>query len=235
MLRVINLQSGYGALSVIDGISLRVTQGEVIALLGGNGAGKSTLLKTIAGLLPPKEGRILLHGKEVTGRSAERMAGLGLTLVPEGRGLFPGMSVLENLRMGGYARKLSRRQLTEKLEQQYALFPVLAERRTEKAGNLSGGQQQMLALARALIGTPDILLLDEPSTGLAPLLVAEVFEKIQQLKQAGITILLAEQNVQQALQAADRAYVIENGRIVLSGAASELIASDEVKRAYLGI
>jgi len=235
MLRVINLQAGYGALTVIDGISLSVGQGEVVALLGGNGAGKSTLLKTIAGLLRPTEGRILLNGKNVYGWPAERLAGAGLTLVPEGRGLFPGMSVLENLRMGGYARELSRRQLAEKIEQMHTLFPVLAERPSERAGNLSGGQQQMLALARALVGSPDLLLLDEPSTGLAPLLVAEVFEKIAQLKASGLTILVAEQNVQLALQAADRAYVIENGRIVLSGPAAELMESDEVKKAYLGI
>ena len=155
--------------------------------------------------------------------------------MPEGRGLFPGMSVLENLRMGGYARRLPRQQFAEQLARMYALFPVLAERPQARAGLLSGGQQQMLALARALIGSPEILLLDEPSTGLAPLLVAEVFEKIAQLKAAGITILLAEQNVQLALRAADRAYVIENGRITLSGAARELMESDEVKRAYLGI
>ena len=235
MLRVINLQAGYGALTVIDGISLRVEPGEVIALLGGNGAGKSTLLKTIAGLILPKEGRILLKGKPVTGWPAERLAAAGLTLVPEGRGLFPGMSVLENLRLGGYARRLSGRRLAEQVAQMYELFPALAERPGTRAGHLSGGQQQMLALAKALIGSPNILLLDEPSTGLAPLLVAEVFTRIAQLKAAGITILIAEQNVQLALQAADRAYVIENGRIVLSGSASELMESDEVKRAYLGI
>ena len=203
--------------------------------MGGNGAGKSTLLKTIAGLITPREGRILLHGKPVVGWPAERIAAAGLTLVPEGRGLFPAMSVLENLRMGGYARRLSRRQFADKLAQIYTLFPVLAERPQAHAGHLSGGQQQMLALARALVGTPEILLLDEPSTGLAPLLVAEVFEKIAQLKAAGITILLAEQNVQLALRAADRGYVIENGRITLSGPASELMASEEVQRAYLGI
>lgn len=235
MLRVVNLRSGYGALSVIDGISLHVAQGEVIALLGGNGAGKSTLLKAIAGLLSPTEGRILLNGKEVTGKAAEVIAARGLTLVPEGRGLFPQMSVLDNLRMGGFARRLKGKALAGKITQACDLFPILTDRLRDRAGNLSGGQQQMLALAKALVGSPDILLLDEPSTGLAPLLVAEVFEKIHQLRQAGMTILLAEQNVQQALQAADRAYVIENGRIVLNGPAAELMESEEVKRAYLGV
>ncbi|MHB9130568.1 MAG: ABC transporter ATP-binding protein [Armatimonadota bacterium] len=230
-----NLRSGYGTLSVIDGISLHVAQGEVIALLGGNGAGKSTLLKTVAGLLSPTEGRILLSGKDITGKPAEQIAARGLTLVPEGRGLFPQMSVLDNLRMGGFARRLSGKALAENITRACDLFPILTDRLKDRAVNLSGGQQQMLALARALVGSPEILLLDEPSTGLAPLLVAEVFEKIHQLRQAGMTILLAEQNVQQALQAADRAYVIENGRIVLHGPAAELMESEDVKRAYLGV
>ncbi len=235
MLRVINLQSGYGALRVIDGISLHINPGEVVALLGANGAGKSTLLRTLAGLLPPREGRILLHGKNVTGWPAERLAAHRLTLVPEGRALFPRMSVRDNLRMGGYAGRLRGRKLADSLTRACELFPVLADRLDERAGNLSGGQQQMLALARALVGAPEILLLDEPSTGLAPILVAEVFEKVRQLKQAGITLLIAEQNMQLALQTADRAYVIENGRIVLQGTAAELLASDDVKRAYLGL
>ena len=210
-------------------------QGEVVALLGGNGAGKSTLLKTIAGLITPTAGRIALRDRNITGWPAEKIAAAGLSLVPEGRGLFPGMSVLDNLRMGGYASRLAGRKLSGRIEQAYEMFPVLAERLSDKAGNLSGGQQQMLAIARALVGSPDILLLDEPSTGLAPLLVAEVFEKIQQLKESGMTILLAEQNVQMALETADRAYVIENGKVVFNGPASELMESDEVKRAYLGI
>jgi branched-chain amino acid transport system ATP-binding protein len=235
MLRTINLKSGYGALTVIDGISLHVDQGEVVALLGGNGAGKSTLLRTIAGLITPTEGRVQLSGKNIAGRSAEKIASAGITLVPEGRGLFPGMTVLDNLRMGGYARRLKGRKLAGRIRESIDLFPALADRLSARAGNLSGGQQQMVAIARALVGSPDILLLDEPSTGLAPLLVAEVFEKIQQLKAAGMTILLAEQNVQQALTTADRAYVIENGRIALDGPASELMESEAVKRAYLGI
>jgi branched-chain amino acid transport system ATP-binding protein len=235
MLRVTNLRSGYGALSVLDGLSLRVEAGEVVALLGANGAGKTTLLKTIAGLITPREGRILLKGKAVSGWSAERIAAAGLTLVPEGRGLFPQMSVLDNLRMGGYARRLRGRELQGRVALCCELFPVLSDRLVARAGDLSGGQQQMLALARALVGAPDLLLLDEPTAGLAPRLVAEVFAKVAQLKQSGVTLLLAAQNVQQALQVADRAYVLENGRIVLTGAGSELMDSEEVQRAYLGI
>jgi branched-chain amino acid transport system ATP-binding protein len=235
MLRVTNLRSGYGALIVLDAISLRVEAGEVVALLGANGAGKTTLLKTIAGLITPREGRILLKGKAVSGWSAERIAAAGLTLVPEGRGLFPQMSVLDNLRMGGYARRLRGRELQGRVARSCELFPVLSDRLVARAGDLSGGQQQMLALARALVGGPDLLLLDEPTAGLAPLLVAEVFAKVAQLKQAGVTLLLAAQNVQQALQVADRAYVLENGRIVLTGTGAELMDSEEVQRAYLGI
>jgi branched-chain amino acid transport system ATP-binding protein len=235
MLRVINLQSGYGGLMAIDGISMRVGPGEVVALLGGNGAGKRTLLRTIAGLITPREGRVLLKGRGVAGWPAERLARFGLALVPEGRGLFPGMSVLDNLRMGGYPGRLKGRKLQGRIDQACGLFPVLAERLSEKAANLSGGQQQMLAIGRALVSAPDLLLLDEPSTGLAPLLVAEVFARIGQLKESGVTILVAEQNVQQALQVADRAYVLENGRISLEGRSSDLAESEEVRRSYLGI
>jgi branched-chain amino acid transport system ATP-binding protein len=235
MLKTVSLRSGYGSLTVIDGISMHVDKGEVIALLGGNGAGKSTFLKTIAGLISPMEGRIFLNGQNITGWPAEKVAPARLSLVPEGRGLFPGMSVLDNIRMGGYAAKLSGRKLAGKIKQTFELFPVLTDRLSDKAGNLSGGQQQMLAIARALVGSPNILLLDEPSTGLAPILVAEVFEKINQLRSTGMTILVAEQNVQQALQTADRAYVIENGKVVLDGPASELMESEEVRKAYLGI
>lgn len=234
MLRMAGLRSGYGDLMVIQGVSLHVDEGEVVAILGANGAGKSTLLRTTAGLISPKEGRILLRGKSIAGHPAERTACEGLSFVPEGRGLFPGMSVLDNLRMGGYPRKLRGAKLAGAISRTFELFPALSERLTDKAGNLSGGQQQMLAIAKALVSSPDILLLDEPSTGLAPLLVAEVFEKIEQLKQAGMTILLAEQNVQQALEVADRAYVLENGRIVLDGPAAEVMQSEDVKKAYLG-
>jgi branched-chain amino acid transport system ATP-binding protein len=235
MLRMINIESGYEDLMVLHGVSLRVNPGEVVAILGANGAGKSTLQKTAAGLLSPREGRVLLNGKSIAGWPAERIASMGLAFVPEGRGLFPGMSILDNLRMGGYARRLRGSKLSGAIDRTFDLFPALKDRLVDRAGNLSGGQQQMLALAKALIGSPDILLLDEPSTGLAPLLVAEVFEKVKQLKESGMTILLAEQNVQQALEVADRAYVLENGRIVLEGPSAVVMESEDVKRAYLGI
>jgi branched-chain amino acid transport system ATP-binding protein len=235
MLKVVHLCCGYGSLRVVQGVSLHVSKGEVIALVGANGSGKSTLLKTIAGLIPPFEGRVLLKGKEMAGQPAERIAAAGLTLLPEGRGLFPGMSVLENLRMGGYARRLSRRAEAERLEMVCSDFPALREKLAQKAGSLSGGQQQMLALARAMVGAPEVLLLDEPSTGLAPMVAAEVFMKIKVLKQAGVTIIMAEQNVSRALEIADRAYVMKTGRLVMEGPADEVSRSDEVKRAYLGM
>ncbi len=235
LLKVVHLISGYGSLRVIDGVSLRACPGEVIALVGGNGSGKSTLLKTIAGLLTPAEGRVLLKGREMAGRSANRIAAAGLTLVPEGRGLFPGMSVLENLRMGGYARRLRGRGLVRRIEAVCAGFPALVPKLAQSAGSLSGGQQQMLALARALVGEPEVLLLDEPSTGLAPLLVDEVFRKIKDLKQAGLALILAEQHVSRALEAADRAYVMRTGRVVMEGPASDVARSDEVRKAYLGV
>jgi branched-chain amino acid transport system ATP-binding protein len=235
MLKVVHLACGYGSVRVVHGVSLHVSKGEVIALVGANGSGKSTLLKTIAGLLPPLEGRILLKGKEMAGQPAERIAAAGLTLLPEGRGLFPGMSVLDNLRLGGFARRLSRRAEAERLEMVCSDFPALREKLAQKAGSLSGGQQQMLALARAMVGAPEVLLLDEPSTGLAPMVVAEVFTKIKVLKQAGVTIILAEQNVSRALELADRAYVMKTGRVVMEGPADEVSGADEVQRAYLGM
>jgi branched-chain amino acid transport system ATP-binding protein len=233
-LRIVNLCCGYGLLRVVQGVSLHVAKGEVIALVGANGSGKSTLLKSIAGLIPPFEGRVLFKGKNLAGQSAERIAAAGLTLLPEGRGLFPGMSVLENLRLGGYALGLSRRAEADRIEAVCAEFPALREKLAQKASSLSGGQQQMLALARAMVGRPEALLLDEPSTGLAPLVVVEVFAKIQELKQAGVTIILAEQNVAQALEIADRAYVMQTGRVVIEGAAREVAGSQQVRQAYLG-
>lgn len=220
---------------VVDGVSLRVHPGEAIALVGVNGSGKSTLLKTIAGLVPAAEGRVLLAGRDVARQPAHRVAAAGCTLVPEGRGLFPGLSVLDNLRIGGYARRLAGRQLARRVERAAGFFPALQNRLGQPAGTLSGGQQQMLALARALVGEPQLLLLDEPSTGLAPLVVREIFEKIRGLKQAGVSLMLAEQNVQEALRLADRAYVMQTGRIVLEGPAAELARSGEVQKAYLGM
>lgn len=234
MLKVIHLCSGYGPLRVLHGISMNVQKGEIVALLGANGAGKSTLLKTIAGLEPPQEGRIQLEDRDLAGWPAHRIAAQGLALVPEGRGLFPGMSVLENLRMGGYAQKIRGAEMARRVDEACERFPDLKAKLQERAGSLSGGQQQMLALARALTGSPRVLLLDEPSTGLAPLLVAAMFEQIRQLKESGLAIVLAEQNVQGALRVADRAYVLKNGRVVMNGPARDLMDSDEVRQTYLG-
>lgn len=235
MLRAINLSAGYGKLTVIKSVSLSVKQNEVVALVGGNGAGKSTLLRSIAGLVRISEGRVLLKEQSIAGKPAEKISRLGLALVPEGRALFAGMTIYENLRIGANAHRVSGAEFESRLDNVYELFPVLKERLKSRAGELSGGQQQMLALGRALMSAPDILLLDEPSTGLAPVLVAELFEKIQALKEAGMTILLAEQNVHKALDIADRGYVIENGRIVLEDTGEALKSSERVQKAYLGI
>ncbi len=234
MLKVVHLCAGYGSLRVIDGLSLNVKPGEVVTLVGANGAGKSTLLKSVAGLLPPFEGRVLLHGRDIAGQPANRVAELGVTLVPEGRGLFPGMTVRENLEMGGYARRLSKRALDARINEVCGHFPALPERFAQRAGSLSGGQQQMVALARALVGEPALLLLDEPTTGLAPALVAEVFAQIRRLKAAGLAVILAEQNVRQALEVADRAYVMQTGRVIMEGPAERIAQSNEVQKAYLG-
>jgi branched-chain amino acid transport system ATP-binding protein len=234
VLKVVNLSAGYGKLRVIKGISLSVAPGEVVALIGGNGAGKSTLLRTIAGLVSPSEGRIFLRGENVAGRPAEKIARKGLALVPESRSLFATMTVLENLKVGANASR-DRVSFKDHLGAVYELFPVLAQRASSRAGELSGGQQQMLAIGRALMSAPDILLLDEPSTGLAPVLVTELFERIATLKKGGMTILIAEQNVQKALDVADKGYVIENGRIVLEDTGEALKCSERVQKAYLGI
>lgn len=234
MLKVVNLRAGYGPLQAVNGVSLRVQPGEIVALIGANGSGKSTLLKAIAGGIAPSEGRVLLRDQSVAGLPADRLAGRGLILVPEGRALFPGMSVLDNLRMGGYPKRLRGQKLASRIEEMCVRFPALREKLRQRAGELSGGQRQMLAIARALISEPGILLLDEPTTGLAPLLIAEIFACIRQLQQAGIAILLAEQNVQGTLRVANRAYVMQTGRIVLDGSAAELLNSEEIQKAYLG-
>lgn len=235
MLKVVNLSAGYGKLTVVNAVSLNVQPNEVVALVGGNGAGKSTLLRSIAGLVNVSQGRVFLNGTDIAGRPAQKVARLGMVLVPEGRALFPGMSVLENLQVGINARPGQPAEVQSRFESVYELFPVLKDRLKSKSGELSGGQQQMLALGRALMSVPDILLLDEPSTGLAPVLVAELFEKIRTLKSGGMTILLAEQNVHMALDVADRGYVIENGRIVLEDTGAALKCSERVQKAYLGI
>jgi branched-chain amino acid transport system ATP-binding protein len=234
MLKGVHLTSGYGSLQVLRGVSVHAGEGEIVALVGTNGSGKSTLLKTLAGLINPAEGRLFYRGRDVSRWPAERLALEGVALVPEGRGLFPEMSVLDNLKMGLYGRKCGAGEWKNRLEKVCGDFPIVGEKLGQRAGSLSGGQQQSLALARALIGEPRVLLLDEPSTGLAPKLAAEIFTLILKLKAEGKTIILAEQHVREALRAADRAYVMKTGRIVLDGPASQLLESDEIKKAYLG-
>ncbi len=235
MLKCVNLSSGYGKLQVVKSVSMNVQKNEVVAMIGGNGAGKSTFLKTIAGVIRPTEGHVFLESLPIKVKRPEQMVRLGIVLVPENRGLFPGMTITENLKMGANAAFTSKKSFAERLDGVYTLFGELKNRTTAKAGELSGGQQQMLAVGKALMSDPKLLVLDEPSTGLAPILVQELFAKIATLKDSGMTILLAEQNVQTALDVADRAYVIENGRIVLDGDSEELKCSSEVQKAYLGI
>jgi branched-chain amino acid transport system ATP-binding protein len=233
MLAVEDLVTAYGHVVALKGVSLQVQEGEVVCLLGANGAGKSTLINTISGILRPRSGRVLFRGRDITGVKASRVAGLGVTEVPEGRGIFAQMTVHDNLLMGAHLRS-GAAEVERDLQAMYGRFPVLAERRRNKAGVLSGGEQQMLALARALMARPSLLLLDEPSMGLAPLMVKSVFDTVRQIAATGMTILLVEQNARLALQIADRAYVLENGELAMSGKADELLESDQVKQAYLG-
>jgi branched-chain amino acid transport system ATP-binding protein len=233
MLAVEDLVTAYGHVVALKGVSLQVQEGEVVCLLGANGAGKSTLINTISGILRPRSGRVLFRGRDITGVKASRVAGLGVTEVPEGRGIFAQMTVHDNLLMGAHLRS-DAAEVERDLQAMYGRFPVLAERRRNKAGVLSGGEQQMLALARALMARPSLLLLDEPSMGLAPLMVKSVFATVRQIAATGMTILLVEQNARLALQIADRAYVLENGELAMSGKADDLLESDEVRQAYLG-
>jgi len=233
MLKVNDINVYYGNIQALKGVSLEINSGEIVTLIGANGAGKSTLLKTISGLLKPKQGQILYQGQSVTGKQAQTIVKQGISHVPEGRRVFANMSVEENLELGAYVRndKLGIQQDFEKV---YQLFPRLHERRKQQSGTLSGGEQQMLAMGRALMARPKLLLLDEPSMGLAPLLVKTIFKIIGEINKDGTTILLVEQNANMALSIADRAYVIETGRVVTSGTSAELDASDQVKKAYLG-
>jgi len=236
MLRIRNLKCYYGRIRAISGVSLSVRSGELIALIGANGAGKTTLLHTVCGLLSQWEGEINFDKKSLSGRKPQEIVRRGISLVPEGRLLFPPMSVLDNLKLGAYVRYRQRQHqdAAEDLETVLNLFPVLRERSKQAAGTLSGGEQQMLAIGRALMARPRLLLLDEPSMGLAPFLVRLIMDILVQLKGEGITILLVEQNARAALQVADRGYVLENGRVVLDGPAGDLLADQDVKRAYLG-
>jgi branched-chain amino acid transport system ATP-binding protein len=233
LLEIDNLKVSYGGIQALKGISLNIAAGELVALIGSNGAGKTTTLKTLAGLLNPASGKIRYQEKSLLPVPAHQRVVNGIALVPEGRGIFARLTVEENLLMGAYIRS-DKIGIAADLEQQYALFPRLAERRTQLAGTLSGGEQQMVAMARALMSRPTLLMLDEPSMGLAPLMVEKIFETIRNISAQGVTILLVEQNAKLALEAAQRGYVLESGAITLSGAASELLGSDAVQRAYLG-
>lgn len=235
MLTIRNLQAGYGNLKVLKNVSMHVADGEIVTIIGANGAGKTTLLSTIAGLLRPTSGEIVFKGRDMTAVPPPKRPALGCVMVPEGRQVFAALSVEENLLLGGYVRKSEGRPaLARQLDRQYALFPILKERRGQYAGTLSGGEQQMLAMARALMSKPSLIMMDEPSTGLAPLIVQDIFEVIVQMREAGKTVLLVEQNAKGALQVADRGYVLETGTVVLQGKAGELLEDVEVKRAYLG-
>ena len=232
LLKVNNIHVYYGAIHAIKGISLEVNEGEIVTLIGANGAGKSTTLNTIAGLLKPRQGSIAFGGMPVDGTAASKIVYKGLSLCPEGRRVFQQMTVRENLEMGAYSRPNA--EVAESMERVYGFFPRLKEREKQVAGTLSGGEQQMLAMGRALMSKPRLMMLDEPSMGLAPILVEQIFEIIGDMNRAGTTILLVEQNAQMALSIADRAYVMETGRITMEGDASELMHDDNVRKAYLG-
>ena len=236
MLRVRNLESGYGRLKVLKGLSLHVNPGEIVTIIGGNGAGKSTLLSTIAGSVRATGGSIEFREREIRGLRPERIVAAGCSLVPEGRQLFPTMSVIDNLTLGAYSLYRTRRkqEATEELENVLTLFPRLRERRNQLAGTLSGGEQQMVAIGRSLMGRPDFVMLDEPSMGLAPLIVRDILRVALTLKEQGKTVLLVEQNAKAALQIADRGYVMETGHLIIEGTAAELLENRDVQRAYLG-
>ena len=233
LLEISNLQVAYGGIQAVKGIDLRIDMGETVALIGANGAGKTTTLKTIAGLLKPSGGQLSYAGLDLKQQPSHALIGKGLALVPEGRGIFPRLTVTENLQMGAYHRN-DKTGIAADLDKMFGLFPRLKERERQLAGTLSGGEQQMVAIARALMGRPKLLLLDEPSMGLAPIIVQKIFDTIKQVASEGVTILLVEQNARAALQISQRGYVMESGRITLSDSAAELLGSDSVRKAYLG-
>ena len=233
-LEIKHLHVHYGKIEAIKGISVVVNQGEIVTLIGANGAGKTTTLKTISGLRKVSSGQILFDGRDISKVPAHERVGLGISQAPEGRGIFPGMTVLENLEMGKFHRKNRRHEMDEDLDKIYALFPRLKERTSQAGGTLSGGEQQMLAIGRALMARPQLLLLDEPSMGLAPQMIANIFRIITEINKTGVTILLVEQNAQQALQRAHRAYILETGNVVKEAAASDLLNDPAVREAYLG-
>mgnify|MGYP000240563899 FL=1 len=236
LLKTRNLQTYYGRIRVLDNVSLSVKPGEVVTLIGANGAGKSTILNCISGLIPCREGEIFFQDQKINGETPEAVVRLGICQVPEGRQIFQPLTVLENLELGAYLRygKRNRGSIQQDMDMVFSLFPILAERLQQVSGTLSGGEQQMLAIGRALMSRPKLLLLDEPSMGLAPRVVADIFHTVVKLRQEGLTILIVEQNARAALRIADRGYVLETGKIILQGTASELLEDHDVKRAYLG-
>lgn len=234
MLTIDKIHVNYGSFQALDGVSLQVNEGEIVALLGSNGAGKTTTINTASGLLRPLSGRVVFNGEDLSRYKLHEISSLGLVQVPEGRKLFPDMTIHENLLVGSFA-KVTRARRAENLDRCYEMFPKLKERSRQLAGSLSGGERQMVAIARALMQCPKLLMLDEPSLGLAPVVVEQVFEIIQSINKMGTTILLVEQNVQASLEIADRAYVIETGKNVMEGSARELLSNDELKAAYLGM
>lgn len=233
MLEVNGLQVYYGVIQALKDVSFEVNQGEVIALIGANGAGKTTTLHTVTGLLPAKHGSIIFEGVDITKMPAHKIVEMGIAHVPEGRRVFSQLSVYENLIMGAYTRK-DKKEIADNLEKVYQRFPRLRERKTQRAGTLSGGEQQMLAMGRALMSNPKMIVMDEPSMGLSPIFVNEIFDIIEKVSASGTTVLLVEQNAKKALSIADRAYVLETGKIVLSGDAKVLMNDDSIKKAYLG-
>ena len=234
MLKLQGLHTFYGNIEALKGLDLAVEEGEIIALLGANGAGKTTTLNSISGLTPPRRGRVFFEGEDITGRSPESLVARGLIEVPEGRRIFPALTVMENLKMGAYQRR-DRPGISEDLEYVFNLFPILRARAGQSGGTLSGGEQQMLAISRALMGRPRMLLLDEPSLGLAPLIIRNIFDIIRQINmERGTTVLLVEQNANLALKVAHRAYILTTGLITLSGSAADLMADEGVRKAYLG-
>ncbi len=235
MLRLENIQAGYGNILAIKDINLHINQGEIITLIGANGAGKTTTLMTISGVVPSRSGRILFNNQEIQQKEPDEIVRMGICQVPEGRHIFPQLTVRENLDMGAFLRN-DTKEIKRDIDYVFSLFPILAERRGQDGGTLSGGEQQMLAMSRALMARPQLLLLDEPSMGLAPLVIKQIFEIIKQInKENNTTIFLVEQNANQALHIADRGYVIENGRIVFSGTAEDLLKNSDIQKAYLGI
>ena len=233
LLRAESLTAGYGKMPILHGVTLEVRQGEMVSVIGPNGAGKSTAFKTIVGFLRPSDGRVVFDGQDITGLRPDQVLHRGLAYVPQGRIVFPQMTVLENLEMGAYIERDGRR-IREALERVYALFPILAARRRQRAGTMSGGEQQMVAIGRALMTTPKLVLLDEPSLGLAPKFVSIIFERLTEMKRAGYTLMVVEQNAARALAVADRGYVLELGKNRFEGTGDALLGDPEVKRLYLG-